>query len=115
MSSDVLVRALAIQPGIHETSCARWPSENDFACGFQVARSLGTRSSRRRVLAISCSNSGLRSPAMLIVPSSIEERHPGARAAVADAQRDHVDPRAHAIAGRIPPVPDHATGADLLP
>src|SRR4029079_5211318 len=56
----------AIHPGIHDTSCARWPSENDFSCGFQVALSLGTRSNNRRVEAISCSNSGSNVSEMLM-------------------------------------------------
>src|SRR5690242_9826027 len=47
----------AIQPGIHDTSCARCPSANDFSCGFHWPLSPGTRSSSRRVLAISSLNS----------------------------------------------------------
>src|SRR5438045_8221548 len=57
MFGDVLVSVFVIQPGIHATSCARCASENDFACGFHWPLSLGTRSSTRRVVAISRSNS----------------------------------------------------------
>src|SRR5436190_23387091 len=57
MFSDVLVSVFVIHPGIHATSCARCASENDFACGFHWPLSLGTRSSTRRVVAISKSNS----------------------------------------------------------
>src|SRR4051812_5535970 len=42
------------------------PIENDFGCAFQVALSSGTSVSRRRVVAISWSNSGRRACAMLI-------------------------------------------------
>jgi hypothetical protein len=45
------------QPGIHDTSCARWPSGNDFGCGFHCPLSVGTRSSTLRVGPISWSNS----------------------------------------------------------
>src|SRR5678809_1432437 len=41
------------------TSCARWPIEKDFSCGFQVFFSLGTRSRTRLVVAISWSNSAI--------------------------------------------------------
>src|SRR5437762_2311676 len=58
MLSSVSRMAFAIHPGIQATSCARCPSEKDFVCGFHSPLSVGTRSSRRRVVVISWSNSG---------------------------------------------------------
>ena len=69
-------RLLSRQDGIRATSCVRWPSENDFGCGFHSALSLGTRSINRRVVAISWSNSGSSVSAMPMVCTlrSREER-----------------------------------------
>ena len=49
-----------------DTNWVRWPSENDFGCGFQDPLSLGTRSSNLRVVAISWSNSGNSASAWVI-------------------------------------------------
>jgi len=38
---------------MREMSWARWPRGKDFSWGFHVPFSLGTRSSKRRVVAIS--------------------------------------------------------------
>src|SRR5207244_8392478 len=63
MSSSSRVRALTTQPGSSATSVASRPSVIDLGCGFQEPFPSGTRSSTRRVAAISASNSGSSSSA----------------------------------------------------
>src|SRR5690242_12843153 len=63
---------LIIQLGIPATSCARWARENDLGCGFQSPFPSGTRSSTRRVVAVSWSNSGRRDLPM-VMERSVQE------------------------------------------
>src|SRR5207245_2806322 len=51
--------AFSAQLGSSASSVASRPSGIDFGCGFQAALPVGTRSSARRVDAISSSNSGI--------------------------------------------------------
>ena len=58
MSSSVLSITIIVHPGSRATSWARCAIGKDFGCGFQCPLSSGTRSSTRRVTAISLSSSG---------------------------------------------------------
>src|SRR5262249_24518857 len=68
---------LAITPGLAAVWSARWPSDIDFGCGFQVNWSCGTRSSTRRVVFASFSNScSIAAVIDIGLPSIAAERTP---------------------------------------
>src|SRR5262245_55273274 len=107
-------------PGIIDTSCARWPNAKDLGCGFHSALSLGTRSSSRRVVAISWSNSGSMVSAMVIAGLTVRgavQYGATPRADVSESAPAHARAReAHSgsLAARSPrtPEPTHLGGRD---
>ncbi len=57
--SSSMVSVGSTQEGSVATCVASSPRDHDFSCGFQASPASGTRSRRRRVIAISWSNSGI--------------------------------------------------------
>src|SRR5204863_5708250 len=63
----------AMWPGDEATCSASSPSDIDFGCGFHPSLSLGTRSSTRRVVLASLSNSWRNACVMDMVLHSLDE------------------------------------------